>query len=290
MTALRVPLVAVLVSGYFAAFSEGATADALALQTVMARAGEYLMAYAKQFSATIAEERYLQQVVDRGGVTRQTRQLRSDVFMIWLPEKGEWAGFRAVLEVDGKALPDRIERLRKLFLQSPAEVLNRAREFADESARYNIGSIGRNINLPMMALDVVKPSNQSRFTFKESDEETIDGKTVWVIEFVEHDRPTLVRTSVGDIFSQGKLWIDPIEGRVVRSEFIIGSTTGDLRSDVVVTYRPDAGSGLWLPSRMDELHSRPSRPLSDRIKCTATYGNIRRPVVETQERADAPEH
>lgn len=289
MTAPRVPLLAVLVSGHLAACSNGAAADAPSVQTVMTRTGEYVLAYLKQFSATIAEERYVQ-VVDRGGVESRGRQLRSDVFMIWLSEKGEWAGFRAVFEVDGKVLPDQIERLRELFLRPPTEGLNRAREFADESARYNIGNIGRNINLPMMALDVAKPSNQSRFTFEKSGVETVDGRPVWVIEFVEHERPTIVRTGVGNISSSGNFWIEPNEGRVVRSEFTIGSTTLDLRSHVVVTYRLDPDSGLWLPSRMDELHSRLSRPSWDRIKCTATYGNFRHPVVETQEKTQEPAH
>ena len=50
-----------------------------------------------------------------------------------------WGTFRDVFEVDGRTLPDRQDRLRRLFLEQPASALARANEIAHESARYNLG-------------------------------------------------------------------------------------------------------------------------------------------------------
>lgn len=274
--------VAVATSACLLVVSSTVRADAPSLENVMKRASEYVQAYQKQFSATVAEEQYVQRVVDRRGMTRQTRRLLSDIVMIWLPETESWTGFRAVYEVDGRTVRDHMERLQRLFLESPSTAVSRAKSFANESARYNIGKVGRNINLPMMALDVLKSANVARFTFAKSGEETVEGSGVWVVKFVEQARPTLVRTSTGDIFSQGKFWIDPQQGRFVRSQIIIGSPTGDLRMEITVSYRNDGTTGMWLPAEMDEIYSRPDQPLSDRITCTAIYSNFRRPEVQTK--------
>ena len=51
-----------------------------------------------------------------------------------------WLGFRDVIEVDGKPVTNRRDRLQALF-QSGAPDLTAARRIADEGARYNIGTV-----------------------------------------------------------------------------------------------------------------------------------------------------
>ena len=77
--------------------------------------------------------------------------------------------FRDVFEVDGGAVRDRSERLVKLFMNPSAAAKNRAAEIMRESARYNIGSIERNINVPVLALSFMHPRYQPRFKFTMDD-------------------------------------------------------------------------------------------------------------------------
>ena len=80
------------------------------------------------------------------------RVLRSEFVLVGTTDRAEWVGFRDVFVVDGRRVHDRQDRLRQLFLQRNPRVLERARVIADESARYNLGEIHRNFNVPTAAL------------------------------------------------------------------------------------------------------------------------------------------
>ena len=73
--------------------------------------------------------------------------------------------FRDVTEVDGKKLKDRNDRLARLFLSPSKSTASQARKIMDESSRYNIGDIERNINLPVLALVVLDRNMQPGFEF-----------------------------------------------------------------------------------------------------------------------------
>jgi hypothetical protein len=63
--------------------------------------------------------------------------------------------FRDVFERDGKQVRDRQERLAALFLKgSSRSAFEQARAIMDEGARYNIGNVARNINMPTLAAAV----------------------------------------------------------------------------------------------------------------------------------------
>lgn len=65
------------------------------------------------------------------------------------PER--WIGFRDIVEVDGRSITDHRGRLLAL-LTSPSGAIDEARRLSDESARFNIGPVKRNLNLPVTAL------------------------------------------------------------------------------------------------------------------------------------------
>ena len=67
-----------------------------------------------------------------------------------------WSGFRDVVEVDGKPVSDRRDRLLSL-LTGPAGGEAELRRIADESARYNVGPVIRNFNVPTTALFFFHP-------------------------------------------------------------------------------------------------------------------------------------
>lgn len=253
------------------------------MDELLFRANEYVVRYQKEFSAVVAEERYHQE--SESGGRKDARDLVSD-FLLVRGQAEVWSGYRDVFEVDGKPVRDRVERVQKLFLQGPASV----RKILDESARYNLGLVRRNINVPTIALLILDPINQYRFKFDKVGEETLNGISVWSLRFSEHERPTLIRQGGVDSFSRGSLWIDPQQGRVVKTQMIVGDANSNVRADVTVTYQLDAAAGVWVPAEMVERYDNPRVPNAERITCRAAYSKFRRFDVRTGETLQAPKN
>jgi hypothetical protein len=245
------------------------------LDVVLQRAGAYATAYAEQFSSVVAEERSDQSTDSgpRGFVT--TRLILSDILLVRLPGTAQWMGFRDVFEVNRSKVRDREDRLLKLFVESPSTAVVQARRLADESARFNVGDLTRNFNLPTTALFFLHPSRQAHFTFKRAGTKDRDGVRYWVIRGDETGRPTLVTTNMGrDAEMYVEYLVDPESGRVARTTMRMKYPA---ETDVSVEYRPDEKLGMWVPSKMDESYDMPS----SKIRCAATYSNFRRFQVNT---------
>src|SRR6185312_15072142 len=152
---------------------------ALAAQTpnvdeVLTRAGEYVVRYQHDFGGVVAQETYEQDArpaprFDRhGSLTTgagKHRELKSDVLLVHPQGGDQWIQFRDVFEVDGRAVRDRTDRLAKLFLQPSMSTAKQVAKISQESARYNVGAVVRNVNVPVLALWVLLPRNQHRFLF-----------------------------------------------------------------------------------------------------------------------------
>ena len=182
------------------------TPDA-ALAVLLARMTEYLAAYVRDFGNVVAEENYAQRMV-RGGVGGPpSRQLRSDVLIVRTDGEIGWTQYRDVFEVDGKPVRDREARVQKLFLENPAGARRLAQEISNESARYNLGTISRTINLPTLPLALLSPRRISTLSFERDGEETVNGIKAARVAFEEMGRPTLVRpiSSPGDAPASGVL-------------------------------------------------------------------------------------
>ena len=52
--------------------------------------------------------------------------MRSDLLLVRVPGRDGWLPFRDVYEVDGRAVRDRSERLKKLFIEAPETAVNAA--------------------------------------------------------------------------------------------------------------------------------------------------------------------
>jgi hypothetical protein len=183
-----------------------------------------------------------------------------------------WLAFRDVVEVDGRAVRDRQERLRRLFLAPPADALAQARAIAFESARYNIGDMVRTVNVPTLALEFLETAAQKRSRFRKAREERVAGVCAWVVSFEERARPALVRTPRGqDVATKGLAWIDPDTGRILKTEIDPQLQRGRL-SRIATTYAPDERLGLWVPAAMEEVYEMESRTLTGE----AAYTNFRR--------------
>jgi hypothetical protein len=207
-----------------AALSAQATHSQTAeLSSLLSSVAKYLAEYEQRCGAVVSLETYLQQV--QSGGSRQSRQLKSDMLVLSVGDAG-WVGFRDVFEVDGRSVRDHEERLFALFLKPSSDSLGQARKILDESSRFNIGRITRNVNIPTMALTYFKGNYQSRSKFIDKGTDVVDRVRTREIEFREQALPRVINTSDGAA-AMGRVWIDPESGRVVKTVLML---TGAVRA------------------------------------------------------------
>lgn len=242
------------------------TAQQTDVAGVLAKAASYLTSYEKAFSVVVAEESYLQTVRTNVGRNSQ-RTLRSDVLETSVGQN-DWVAFRDVFEVDGQKVRDRDTRLQKLFLGAPAEAFAQMRRIVDESARYNLGGLKRNINVPTMALTYLRAANQPRSVFAAGGYQTVGSVNAVVLTFTEKTKPTIVRSGLRDLPAIGRFWIDPESGRVVKTEVSIAGAGSPAR--ITVTYGPVPKLAVWAPVLMMEVYDG-----TELIRGEATYSNFR---------------
>jgi hypothetical protein len=124
------------------------------------RASRYIEEYERAFAALVSEELQFQSIVGADGRVKKTREPRADFLLI--KTVSDWAQvFRDIIEVDSKAVRDRDERLRKLFLENPRTAVVQANAIASESRRHNIG-VNRQGNSPLLPLLFLHPRNRAR--------------------------------------------------------------------------------------------------------------------------------
>jgi hypothetical protein len=262
-------IIRVSIAGLVVSLAAAATANTQTpaeLAPLLSAAADYLAEYEQRSGAVVSLETYRQNV-ERGS-NRTARLLKSDMLVLSVGSTG-WLGFRDVFEVDGRPVRDHEERLYKLFLNPPADALAQARNILAESARYNIGQVTRNINIPTMALTYLKRENQTRSRFTDRGVETIEGIRTRVVSFTERALPRVITTSDGAP-AIGRFWIDPEQGRVVKTELTL---SGLVYLVITVTYAPQARlDNLWLPVSMREMYKRAGELTEGR----ATYSDFRR--------------
>lgn len=264
----------------------------LDLETVLSKSSQYIQDYERRLGIVIARETYVQRIPIESNpdmaISNITGDLwagfrlpkyhelhmLSDFLMVQLEgEDDRWMGFRAVVEVDGRVVRDRLERLREV-LEGPLETaIERWRKVAQESARYNIGGFSRSTNVPTFAFLVLRDEHRQRFEFERIGDERIEDVNVWVIRYRERESPTLIRDpqQQEDVFIYGRLWIDPTDGRLIRTEVRTGDENSDMRSEITVRYQPNAELGIWVPMEMKESYETND---GHYLEATATYSDF----------------
>lgn len=95
---------------------------------------------------------------------------------------------------------------------------------------------------------------------------------VWVVEFNERQRGTVVRTPQGrDVPSHGRLWIEPASGRILMTEIVVESR--DVRAQMTVSFQSEPLLGLLVPVEMRESYRSKTRSAT-RIETRARYGKF----------------
>ncbi len=264
-------------------------AQPVELATVLERAGRYVSAFAERFSNVVSEERYEQDWLGQGGRRLSHRDLTSEFLLVKLTEGIGWVSYRDVFEVDGKAVRDRDERLTKLFLDAPGTAAEQAAAIAFEGARYNISPVRRTVNEPLLALRFLHGVFQHRFSYKFYQQDKASGPNVWIVEYHELKRPTLVRgTNNRDLPSHGRYWIDVDTGAVLRSELQLEDVYALTR--LSTSFRWDERFGINIPVQMSESYvlGGGSASAGTRVTGTATYGAFRSFSVKSEETIDLP--
>ena len=258
--------------------------------TVLTRVAAYVEEFDRQLAGVVLEEQYDQRVLPGSMSSRRSagygRRLRSDLLMVRLADEDRWVQFRDVFEVDGRAVRDRNERLARLFLSPSASALDQAEAIALESARYNVGSVYRTINIPVLAMAYFSPRHRHRSTFSRVDAGNTKGLTglasvqdIWAIRFQETQPNTMIRTEAdADLPANGRAWIDVRSGRILKTELIAEAVR--IRARLEVTYRAEPGVDVLVPSEMREEYD--GGPGTSRIRSRASYGNVKRFTVTTE--------
>jgi VWFA-related protein len=281
----------------------GAAVRALSVEQIVARAGAYVSDYAERATSVVAEEQYVQAIVEEiagnsptqldqmlqwrasgarnlsSGVIAR-RQLRSDLLMV-KTSTGWYTNYRDVAEVDGSPIKNREKRALDLFTSggSGADVGATLRQIAEEGTRYNLGRLRRTVNVPTLALFALHPNHAARFTFEATGQETIDDTPVLILSFRERQRPTFIITSDGDeVFTSGRLWVAADSGRVLRTELAFDQESAQRRVRLDVYYAPVKVVDLLMPNRMRERYAPLSPSRNGRtqvITGEARYTNFR---------------
>jgi len=253
------------------------------LDVVLQRAANYVKEYEAQLGSLIAVEDYVQNAAWRSGrnmiTRRQQRRLSSD-FLI-LKVGPEWIGVRNVNRSDGFSVKRRVEDFKQVFDDSPAAVMKTLQGLAEDSARYNIGDIRRNINLPTVALLVLREDFFPNFRFEKTGETRVEGTNAWEISYREAAGPTVVRGYDGqNQFSYGTLWIEPETGRILKTEMSFGGRGSDLpyRVRMMVQYSPHRKLEMLVPTLMREHYETDTHTIEGR----AEYTNFVRFEVDTK--------
>jgi len=243
----------------------------------MRRVQSYVGSYGEKASIVVCTERYDQTSQGSGMTLDGRRSLVSDFAIVRTDAIQGWLGFRDVLEADGHAVADRNDRLAHVLMAAQGR-FDEARRLSDESARYNIGFIERNFNIPTAALFFFTPDNLDRFKF--TGRRVADDGT-WEIAFQETSRPTLIRSPQGQpVTSTGTLSVRPESGTVIRTRLLVNlpvrskeARRGQGQIDVV--YRHVDALDLWLPASMDESFEARRQGVWERVTGHAEYSNYR---------------
>ena len=281
---------------------EPVRAQTPSLETVLARAADYVSIYQQDLGNIIADEEYTQ-AVDPG----RTRRMYSELLVFSPPDDERWLVFRDVIEVDGKPVEDREQRLAVLFQETPDVPAALELKLRTESARFNIGFISRDLNVPTMALQLLTNRERSRLVLEKTQEELLGDLNTWVIAFQAVDSPALIQDAQRqDLLSHGTFWIEPATGRVLQTDFLVEDEAIGLTIEIRVRYQLNEAMGMLVPATMTEHYGvdvkvQPSQSTtrgptvsaeipSQRqffasskmtIRCKATYSNYRRFGVDT---------
>lgn len=244
---------------------------------IVAQAGKYVDAYVDAFSAVVSEEKQTQKLIRADGRVRKTREITADFLLV--KARGTWPeAYRDVIEVDGKPVRHREDRLKKLFLDEPKTAPELANAIAKESGRYNLG-VQRRGNSPMLPIIFLTPRIAEGVRF---------AGTASALTFEEFRLPSVLRKRGGpggthDLPAHGTFEIEPGTGRVLASEFTADNPASTYSATFSVRYAIDPKLGISVPVEVTERYWQAAKPQEDVLEVRAIYAAFRKFQVTTGE-------
>jgi hypothetical protein len=271
-------------------FTDARAQQASSVEQLLDRASVFVESLIVKLSRVVAEEQYVQEYLDssiqgsRGNFqgapqVRERRRLVGDLLLVKPSESDPWHVFRDVFEVDGRPVRDRENRLEQVLLKATdtADAVKRAQQIAAESSRFNIKEIGT-VDNPLLALGLLQRAYRPRFRFTLRGRDATVGENVWIVEYRETARPTLMRGSGDkDIVAHGKYWIDSTNGHIAKTELLFNALGTE--SSVTTTFEMDDRLGTPVPV---EMRFKRGGSLNE-VRGVATYGRFRQFEVGTEE-------
>ncbi len=255
------------------------------LVALLSRTGAFVLDYEPRLSMLASDEQYDQTlsrwktgpvVVNGASQDREDwfiekrRRMTSEYVLVKGAGPMGWLQFRDPFEVDGSAVHERTGRLAKAFTETPATALQQASQIMTGSAQFNLGFGERNMDVPTLALVLLEPANRGRFFYRKEAETTVDGTPAWQVLYTERGSPSIFAGDHNtDLPLEGTVWIEPEQGRVVRTTMRLNMDATD--AEVTVTYRPSVElGGLWVPTEVRETYTSDTQ----RLECVARYSNF----------------
>jgi len=262
------------------------------IETVLARATNYVSQYESELGNLTGTEEYVQNSTwfDNSSpprvAKRSQRRTASDFLIIQVGP--EWAALRKINRVDGARVKEVVPAFEDAFDNSPESNARRLKDMKGESTAYNLGDVQRDINLPTFALKVLRKAEIDRFAFERQGTARIGGVQTWKIRFHEIKGQSLVVGGKGEIlYSNGTLWIEPETGRVLQTEFEIENPYARVRvkGRIAVTYGTGKKVNILVPVAMTEEYE----SAYNNISCRADYSNFRPFEVDVKFEIAAPQ-
>lgn len=248
-----------------------AAARPQAVDALVAAAARYVRDYQREFAFLVADETTVQSVSASGPVPEPTSRITTgEMFVTYLATEAQWTSVHDVAAVDGVPVADRDDLSALLRDHSIGSLAPRL--FA-RNARFNIGSVQRNFNDPMLALLVLGDRRRDGFSFSRPSA-SVDRDGFVTIAFRERRRPTLVRDTAGrPVFARGELTIDPETGAIQRTWITLGADGVD--AELTTTFALDPGVDTPVPIVFTERYTS-TRQGREVTTCESRYSNYRR--------------
>ncbi len=225
----------------------GGTTPAPTVQDLLKAGAAYAEAYSTKVSGTTLEELFILTELS-GTQMRVPQRVWSDVVIVKIDVNGRLLGLRDPFSVDKKSLRPREPRIVRALEEPTLASWAAAQGYVRENAILFRANVVLWFSDPMLALQFVATSNQSRVTYNLEGTRRVNGLELYGLGFKEQERPgaTSLLATPDNPLSSGRFWIDPSTGAIHQTDLWVQSDTNTARMHVA--YAQDPVRGILLPS------------------------------------------